>query len=355
MRSRTTFFLLFIAVAAGLHLGMSWLAHRAGDVYKQGVFMVAETKRAWAREPRRFQDGKLSVVFLGNSIQLAGLNPSAFNETLSGKTDAYNFALPALPIGPGYFAVRDATHSWGKPDVIVVRLVTDRGVEPGLFDYNAIQGLGFPGEFFSYLFKRPNKVFALNYLVPARMYTNETVRYLKNIFIDRGDIAATRERNASILARLKEDRGWYYIEQQKMFADGRLPDGYDLSTSTAGPAALIAGEFDWNDDPYLRPFFDFTAKNGIKVFLINSVYRSGVAAPFERMPPSFKKIPLEYPNVRVSSQSWQAKFLPNRYFSDRTHLNPEGARVYTEIVAREFAEAFADELSVIPTNAGIPR
>jgi hypothetical protein len=252
--------------------------------------------------------------------------------------------LPALPIGPGYFAVKDLSRSWGKPNIIVVRLVTDKGDKPGLFDFNAIQGMGFPKEFLSYLFNRKNKVFALNYLVPMRMYTNEVIRYMKDLFLDPADILKTQERNRTILAKLKEDRGWYYVEQQRIFDNGRLPDDYDLAVSTTALAPLEPGEFRWDGDPYLRKFFDFTAAQNIQVLLIGSVYRSSTTGPFARIPSMFVEIPKVYPNVRVSSRSWQSKFLPNRYFSDKTHLNPDGARVYSQMIAKDFAEAFAPEL-----------
>ncbi len=341
-RGRIVFW--FFTGALALHLAMSWLAHRAGDVYKQGVFMVGERKRNWAREKNSFQKDKLSVVFLGNSIQLAGLKPDVFDAALKGKTESFNLALPALPIGPGYFAVKEMTESWGRPDVIVVRLVGDSGKEPGLFDYNAIQGMGFPGEFLSYLLHRQNKIFALNYLVPLRMYTNETFRYLKDLVFDPAHIEKTRLRNAAVLEQLVRDRGWYYVEQQKIFEDGKLPDNYELATSTAALAPIPPGNFDWASDPYLRKFFDFALANNIQVLLVGSVFRSGTSGLYSGKSAAFVEIPKAYPNVRVSSDSWQNKLLPNRFFSDKTHLNPDGAKVYSEMIARDFAEAFEAEL-----------
>ncbi|MCG3204219.1 MAG: hypothetical protein KCHDKBKB_00929 [Elusimicrobia bacterium] len=333
--------LVFFSGIILLSIALGILARNSGAVYNQGVFLVIHEKRKWAKERHMFDPQKKSVIFLGNSVQLAALKPQDFDNATQQKTQSFNFSLPALPIGPGLFVLQSLCQSWGKPDYIVVRIVTDNSRIPGLFDTNAVQGIG-GREFFSYLFRRSNKAFALNGIFPLRMNIGGTLKYLKNLVLDPEDIHRTYSENRSILDQLRADRGWYYIEQQAIFPDGRLPDDYAL-VDPKHLTPLVPDPFEWSPDAYFKQFLDYTAEQGIKILLISSVYREGTAAPWASQPPEFIEIPKHYPHVYVSKHSWERKFLPNRFWSDKTHLNPEGARLYSQMIAADFMDAFGGE------------
>ncbi|MFN0117489.1 MAG: hypothetical protein ACKVQC_04240 [Elusimicrobiota bacterium] len=328
--------IVFIFILILIHSGLSFVALKAAQSYKQGVFVIGQAKREWIRKQQpKFELGKIKVVFLGNSIILSGIIPEEFDRTFSGKTSTINLALPALPIGPGYFALKDLVEAGEKPDVVVVRLVLDNSDQPGLFDFNVIQGLRFPEEFLSYLIHRKNRAFALNYLVPLRMYTNETIRFLKNALFNREDIVSSKKRNETEAKKMINDRGYYFIRDQNIFPEGRLPEGFDI-LDPKQIKAIEPGKFIWGQDPYLEKFLEYTQKNGIKVFLIGSIYREFTTGLFTQKPSSCIEISKKYPHVMSGEKSWQSKFLGNYYFSDRVHLNNDGAKIYTRWVAEDF-------------------
>ncbi len=335
-------FLFFLGLGL-IHVALTSVARKAGDVYKLGVYQVIENKRQWATSVHPFDRTKKSVVFIGNSVVLAGIMPTVFDETLAGKTDSYNFSLPALPIGAGMFILQSIVEHWGKPDYVVLQIFIDENRDAtGLFDTNAVQGIGI-SEFLSYVIHRPNKAFALNYAFPLRMNIQNAVKYLTQLIKDRSALNETRTNNQEILKKLRDDRGWFYIRQQAYFPDGRLPEGF----GTKKPADLTPREptpFEWKIDPYLRKFFDYAAQQQIKILLIGPVRRVNSEPPLTRMPDEFLEIPKLYPNVRVSPKSWQQRFYSNYYFSDKTHLNADGAALWTREVAEDFKQAFGDEL-----------
>ena len=279
------------------------------------------------------------MIFFGNSIILAGLRPDAFDETMPDQIESFNFALPALPIGPAYFVLKDLIKNWGSPNYVVIQIVTNSGLEPGVFDFSAPEGMGFPEEFFSYLRHRKNKVALFNVLFPMRLYTHEVAKYLRNSLLDSPDIKHAREKNRQILDQMIEDRGYYYIAEHALFPTGELPEGWAVLPKGDLPPIGPAG-FDFDEDPYLKKFMDFTLKHQIKVLLIGSILRERSTAFIARRPAMFEILPSLYPNVFVAENGWQNKFLPNKYFSDETHLNPKGATLYTKSIFEEFREVF---------------
>ncbi len=341
MTSYVKKFLVFTAIGAVLYGALVTLTLRAAAVYKNGAAIMCEKKREWARSSLTFDADERPVLFMGNSIILSGLVPDVFDRTLGGKVRSYNLALPTLGIGPAYFLVSDLVRRGTPPKYIVMPVIIDRGTGPSLFDYYGVQGATLRREALSFV-QRQDKTALFNYVSPMRMYTHEIVKFTVNSLLRRGDIADTRRRNAAVIDQMFHDRGYYYIREEAIFPDGTLPPDYGIDPH-ADLTPIAPMPFDFEEDPYVRRFFDLTHENHIQVLLIDFIYRDRTLPPFARQPELYAKITARYSNVRVTKTSWQRKFLPNAAFADQGHLNPAGAREFTRLIAREFQEAFGDE------------
>jgi hypothetical protein len=76
------------------------------------------------------------------------------------------------------------------------------------------------------------------------------------------------------------------------------------------------------------------------VLLIEPPYRERQFLQYEEMPRQFAALMEQYSNVTMAREGWKLKLYENRFFSDPTHLNQEGARRYTGEIYQEFKEAF---------------
>jgi hypothetical protein len=338
----------FALLTSCVVIGLNRASVVAGSIYKDGASLVCETKRDWVRSGRvKADQSRASVLFLGNSKVLAGVLPDRFDAAMNQETHSWNLALPALPIGPDYFELTEYLRHNPPPKFIVLSLSLDSGERGGLFDLYASEGLANPEELLSYARHRKDRTFVLNWLLPLLRYRFYLMRYAFNLVHDRANIESTKLRNQEILADIWEHRGYYWIQEQA-FAGGHLPDDYEAkidSPAASGPPASPVTDY------FADAFFGLTARLGIQVLLIEPP----VPGRERRMAPG---IALEsfsrYGNVKAAATREEA--YPNRLFSDPTHLSPEGARLYTAEVVREFREVFGDHVraesgTTIPADA----
>lgn len=341
--------LLFALIGAALLLALKALADRAGNVYKDGAAIVCEHKRLLVRKGMvKYAPGKTNILFMGNSKILAGLIPETFDKLSGGKTYSYNLALPALPIAPLYFTLKDYLKTNRPPDYIIMTLHVDPGTAPGLFDKYAIQGIDFPAELLSYVNHRKNKTVALNYFIPARIYSQETFQYLIFSLLKRSNIRSTIARNRSTIAQTDSERGYYYITDQALYPGGRLPDNYGRGTLSLKKHEI----FNPYIDPYVKMFFDLCkSTRTTKVILIEPPILNNEFEPWSVMPEQYSTLLRDYPGtILMAPSGWRRKTFPNNQFSDPVHLNRHGATLYTEQIYNEFLQATASPSPTISTN-----
>jgi hypothetical protein len=326
---------LFCALGAVILAGLNAFAIRAGDVFKDGAAKVCEYKRNEVRDggaaPVR---GRTTVLFMGNSKILAGPIPEHFDALSGNQTYSYNLALPALPIGPQYFVLKDYLERNPPPQYIITTLSTERGNAPGLFDKYALQGISMPHELAAYARLRKNKAILMNWLFPIRMYKRETLKYGYAMLLDRRSIRRARDMDRRIMRAIERDRGYYYIRDRVAFPGGRLPDDFMPQSGMHRKCE----QFDPFEDPFAGMFFNLTRDQGITVMLVEPPVLEKEFAPCPAMPRQYAAILDRYPTVRMAQNGWNRKSFPNRYFSDPTHLNRDGAERYTEAIYKEFLE-----------------
>jgi hypothetical protein len=330
--------LLLFLLLCGVILVLNYLGVRAGKIYKDGAALVCEAKREMVRSGEiHYKKDKINVLFLGTSRILAGAVPEVFDRLSGGKTYSYNLALPALPISSAYFVLEDYLEKNPPPEFVIMQLHINWCRRCVLFNYYATQGFNGIGEIVSLVRNMENKSIILNYLFPFKTYRFFAVQYIFDTIFRPANIAEIKEKNRAILANMTAERGFYFIEEQAVAEDNRLPD--DFTPLQNGPIEKI-GEFDPFTDPYVEKFFELTRAAGVKVLLIQPAYREGQYLPYDRIPLQFLSLMDRYDHVFTGKQGWQVKGYEYKYFADQTHLNPEGAERFTTEIFNEFLSAF---------------
>jgi len=381
---------------------MQWLCLAVSDITQEGSKQVNKEKRIWARTPGAFQRqaGQQLVLVFGNSKIGAGFYPEVFDEVNQHKTNSYNMALIGLQLPPHYFLLKDFIKHNGAPDWILLQYSTG-GFEIESFPSYSVQGAGF-FEALQYAYYRKNLDVFLNYIIPSRLHWPEVTRYFfgkilqwmpqkikdahKNIYLNSPDanniyghnrkhfyesqFVYPEKYHQQIIEKLHQDRGYYYIAEQAaeggvisaeylvkvgawnaQQADGAGQDVVarinDVLAIDKLQDAQTAAEIPRELPPFVEDFFKLTKENHIKVMIIDSYELS----PTGRQPISFdkhihalaelKRLQERYPNIYFPLEAKGPMSMGFEYFSDPGHVNLEGAKKYTAILAQEYKELSA--------------
>jgi hypothetical protein len=330
--------LILIFLLGCMVVVLNYVGIGAGKIYKDGAALVCEGKREMVRSGAiHYRENKINVLFMGTSRILAGIVPAVFDRLSGGKTYSYNLAFPALPISSAYFALKDYLEKNPPPGYVVMQLYINRCRQCTLFNYYASQGFNGMGEMVSLVKNLENKSILVNYVFPFKMYKFFVFRCVLDGIFRPAVIEEIREKNRAILEKMRAERGFYFIEEQAVADDNRLPA--DFAAEVKG-AAQMGGIFDPFTDAYVEKFFELTRGAGVKVLLIQPVYRVGQYLQYERMPLQFSAVLGRFDHVFVAEGGWRRKFYDYKYFADKTHLNPEGAERFTAEVFNEFRSVF---------------
>ncbi len=316
---------------------LNQLAIYSGSIYKDGASIICEAKREAVRSGKiGYQKGKTNVLFMGASGMLAGLNPEVFDSIFQDSIHSVNMALPALPIASNYHYLKDYLAYNPAPQYIIMPLHLTS--EPFLlFETYANQGLNFPDELVSYFFNVEGKNQVVNYLLPIHVYRASVYKYLKNRIINPQDISHTRKRNEQIVDSMIAQKGYYFIQEQSKFPEGRLPEDYTAPTDCDTCIKQMPNPF---SDPYVEKFFDLTEKKNIQVMLVTYPMRRGSLAQYTETPQPLIDLTEKYPHIALPPEGWKIPFYDNRYFSDPHHLNVQGSNDYTQKIAHSFRNRF---------------
>jgi len=216
---------------------------------------------------------------------------------------SFNLALPATPLAPHYFMLKDYLKNNLPPKYIILKF-TPGGFNSQLFPYYAVINAGF-SEVLQYSFLRKDADVLVNYMLPWRFYWPEIKRYI----ISKG-IALLPARfrkmikehyaspqffdlryvNVEASARAREEllrlnRGYYYIAEQAI-VNGVMPDNVvknqkeDLDRGISRHRIAEQTSLAQIQDPFVDKFFNLCGAKGIKVILISD-YSMGSSRWFE--------------------------------------------------------------------------
>jgi hypothetical protein len=361
-------FLVFIAlfiITGVLFIQISYL-------YEEGTEQIVRIKREWVKQKDRFKEipGKDTVIFLGNSKITAGLIPELFDRETGNKTHSFNLSLPALPLAPHYFLLRDYLKNNVPPKYIIMTFNPGR-YDNELFPIYSIQGAGL-SEAWQYALVSKNSDVLFNYIFPWSFYFPEFKRYLKGkIFILMPDLEREKFKKRFIInakshetylhdwssifdsifliseqiamkreSSLVKNRGYYFIVEQAALG-GELPDDYisKLKINIEKQKQFFIDHAKM-DDPFVDKFFSLTKSYGIKVVLISDYAMVDQLDQIEAPPSSWTYLKSKYDNVYFANNGFYRFFYEPKYFSDPVHVNPQGAIRYTKAIAQEFHDIF---------------
>ena len=298
--ARRLLLLLLLLAASWLALYFAW---RAVPHVRAGHQQIYDYKLSEIAGGEIFPQGapEIRLVIFGNSRVQAGFRPDLFDELSGGAIHSYNLGLPATSsfldeletlVARGQVPTHVLlTLPWSeKEKTAYAKLLGD--------DHRLISTL-FP---FRHFFRDLGQFF---------------VRAGRN-----GGIRAYYRHMAGLVAQARRDRGYFFIENQSHFPGHRLPADFHVASESpdeewARPASASS--------PHLERLLSLSRRAGFKVLLVPEYYREAQYAPASEYPKGRSAL-AQYGVLLLGPNYWR---YPNRFFSDPTHLNREGADLHT--------------------------
>jgi hypothetical protein len=294
----------FVGLAALVWAALFLLYERYPYIRVGADLVAAAKKQTLATSTLFSPQDRIRVLVLGNSKALAGFNPAEFARVAGPGAAAVNLGLPAdsefLPI------LETALKAGNRPTHVLIQVGWADDRRP-------------PG-WFQRLLDDNATVYAL---VPFRDLPRDIVTFT---IANRGGLAEGYSHSREQVAQMLRDRGWYYIEGQKLTPSGALPPDYQLPTDT--PQTVYRRGLSTSAWRY-RQLERLSAAYGFKVVLTPPVFRTHELAP----PPAARAA------AGTTALGGEYLLYPPQLFSDPVHLNPLGARTYTDHLARLFLAA----------------
>ncbi len=302
-----TFAIIFVVIWCGLYA-----AQRALPYVRSGATLILEAKLREESSPHLFKrPGAIDVLYFGNSKALSGFVPAVFDSAMEAsghEVESYNLGLP----GDSLFVDRlSAIVAAGKiPKYILVTVMWPPDDPPSdVFHFIRHDALWMDRLFPFRFFPRDLMMFAISSPDPAA-----AVRAYRN--------------NRRTIERMLSDRGYFFIYDSSRFPNDELPASY--RTRLDQPATVNEREANIQEREFQklnRVLEDYK----ICCLLVPTYYRAGEYAP---PPPLNLKLQTElrpYRQFVVAGPDYV--LFDNRDFSDRTHLNRDGAVRYTRYLA----------------------
>jgi len=306
-------------------------------------------KREWARHKGFFMnpDGTDLVFFLGNSYIVMGIIPEAFDRENSCVTYSYNMALPALPLAPQYFMLKEYLKNNKAPRYIVM-LLTPGGFRSDLFPGHCRHGAGL-FEVAQYAILAENPQLLIDYIMPWRRSITDIKIFIYHKFIDLLPKKAHDIMNHYYPGYVNPESLSKRHEEALLKNRGYLPYPQRPSIGNARkdprPSKKVSKGNGRNPDydPFVDKFFQLTRRKGIKVMLISGYFKKGEREQIQAVPALWEGLRKKYDNVYFANEGYKVRFYDPEYFADTWHLNEEGAEIYTKDIAGEFKSVFKPE------------
>lgn len=280
---------------------------------RPGAEVVYQHKVTIENTPGLFsKHAKVRVLAFGDSQVLAGFRPAEFDSQLKEnriQVRSYNLGEP----GESQFLkhLQSAVHGGNIPSIV---LLTKPWMPRDAKRVNAFHYLSDDDGIMSNLF-------------PFRNLPRDLVLFTM-LARNRGGFGAFYDRSRAQVRQMELDRGWYFIAGLSTYTDHRLPAEYREDADT--PETVDARSFTPTGDEFQK-LRELASRYHIAYVYIPTYRRIGE----RHAPPAintkavadlsgFKEFTIAGPDY------W---LYPNSAFSDPKHLNPDGARRYTDDLA----------------------
>ena len=288
-------------------------------VRSPGADIVNESKVSALGGGDLYPEGaSIRIAVFGNSRILSGFVPARFDREVGRGVASFNLSLA----GNSFFLdeLDRLANSGNPPTHVLLQSVWESQ----------------RGETFLEAIKQDRAI--INWAFPFRTLPRDLMLFA---VLSRGQkgLMAYYRKSADTVHAIAENRGYFFIESQSHFRGHRLPDDYKLPTDT--PFVVHPRPVTTSGRAFER-IEQLSRKYNFQVLLIPDNFRRNAYAD----PPSANEVvdrPLA-PFKRFHRIGPDYFLFENRYYADPVHLNPEGAQLYTERLARVF-KGFLDALS----------
>jgi hypothetical protein len=297
--------LLFVVFWAAFHELFEALPY-----LKNGSDVVFDAKLQWEKRGQIFppDPAVTRVLIFGNSKILAGFLPAFFDQLSSanhGNVSSFNSGFPGSDL---FLPPLQAMCARGQaPNVLLLTLPWNSDPHPrGIFHFI------------------PDDHAVIDTLFPFRNFPRDLTAFLLSAS-SHGGVRSYYHESEENERELIAERGYHLITEQSHFPGGRLPDDFHLASDrptqvyprVAPTQSSQIGELNrlvrqYHMDCYYVPFY----------------LRQGEAAPPAARDARFAAVLEQATPCKLLGPDYY--LYPNHLFADQTHLNQDGARVYTE-------------------------
>jgi hypothetical protein len=294
-------------LAFGLVLGLSWLGlYLLWDALphvRAGHQQIYEYKLAAIEEEDILPTdaAPIRIVIFGNSRVQAGFIPELFDQHSGGLVYSYNLGLPAT--SAFLDTLRTLVSREHKPTHILLTLPwPDQDHEP----------LG------QYL-RQDNRI--INGLFPFRHLLRDLIQFSVRSY-QNGGLLSYYDHMAKLVDQARRDRGYFFIENQSHFPGHRLPDDFHVDSERPD----VSWKRNWGRrGEAFQHLLEIAEEEEIGILVVPSYYREYSFAEPELLKAESEAL-AEHGITLLGPDYWR---YPNRLFSDPTHVNRDGAKVYT--------------------------
>ncbi|MBY0587460.1 hypothetical protein K2X85_09805 [bacterium] len=297
---------LFLAIAVVFWL-FFWLIWTELPFLRNGTRVIVDAKREFIAHGHLFDSIKPApnrVAFFGHSRVLSGFIPDLFDSLSQGRTESYNLGMPGeAAFLPRLEEVLAAGH---RPTHVFLILAWPADeFTPSIWRW-------FGGD-------QP----LIEKAFPFQPLARDAIAFLARA-PSQGGIRAFYRHSQKSAEKTIADRGYYFIESQSLFSDHRLPENYNHPSDH--PDRIDPREVPSKGAPIER-IARLAQEHHFRVILVPNYRREKQAGP----PPSVNEKTLAALRDRPLFDIVGPDYIryPNALFSDRVHLNPDGADRYT--------------------------
>lgn len=277
---------------------------------ENGSDIIFHAKLRFERQGQIFPPAKppLRVMIFGDSKTLAGFVPSLFDQLAAAhgqNLSSYNSGFPGTDV---FLPQLETICRRGQaPDVLLLTL-------PWRTDP--------PRRTIFHLVSSDHDI--ITALFPFREWLRDLTDFLLTARTH-GGIRHLYEESEKNEQKVIADRGYYLITEQSRFPDGRLPDNFHLPSDQPDvvrkrtPPAH-SGELD--------ELNRLVQQYHMRCYYVPYYMRIGEYSPAQERDSEFAAMLQSSSSCKLAGPDYL--LYPNRYFSDQTHMNTAGARIYTE-------------------------
>lgn len=290
-----------------LFLAFPYLSAGAGIIYRAKLKLETQGHIFPADSNAR------RILIFGDSKILAGFVPDTFDSLASTaglKTYSFNSGYPGITSFVPELS--ELVEKGQSPDVL---LLTFRWADTGT-----------QTDFFHFV---PNDHDLAEKIFPFRYLVRDTLSFLVTSR-RHGGVRNFYAESKNTVDEVTRDRGYYFVAEQSVYPDNRLPDDFHLDSDNPGLVDSRKGD---PTSPQLKTLQEIISSRHIQCYYVPTYARQGERAAPPEHDEAFAHL-LAQNNLPCKVLGPFYFLYPNSYFSDQSHLNPDGAKVYTRDVFR---------------------